>query len=125
MNRIKKGISYLFALILLLSAVMHILKPEFYAPLIPDAFPELLTNILVAIIESVVGILLIIEKYRFIGGLGFFVLMIGFLPIHVWDLMKENPAIGNSPAPEIRVALQFILIYAGWWIYNSQKSITK
>lgn len=119
---IKNILSYLFGLLLLVSAFAHIQSPDFYAPMIPDFIPEGLANVATAIVEAAIGILLFLPKYRHWGALGFFLLMIAFLPIHIWDLTKENPAVGPSPAPEIRLAIQFLVIYAGWWIYKKAKA---
>ncbi len=119
--RMKKVVSFILATILLLGAIAHIVRPEFYAPMIPEFIPMLLANILAAIAEAGAGIMLIIPKYRKWGGMSFMVLMIAFLPIHVWDFLRENPAIGAPPMPAIRLAFQFVLIYAGWWIYKSYK----
>ncbi len=117
----KNILAYLLGAILLGGAVGHVVSPDFYAAMIPEFIPAGLANISAAIAEAVVGILLFLPKYRHWGGLGFFLLMLGFLPIHVWDLFKEIPAIGPSPAPEIRLVVQFLLIYAGWWIYKKAK----
>jgi len=117
----QKILSYLFGALLLISAVGHIVNPEFYAPLIPDFIPEVLANVGTAILEAIAGILLFIPKYRHWGGLGFFLLMVGFLPLHIWELFKDNPVVGPSPGPEIRVAIQLLLIYGGWWIYKDAK----
>ena len=46
-----------------------------------------------------VGVLLFIPKYRHWGGLGFCVLMLAFLPLHIWDLFKEQPAVGHADPP--------------------------
>jgi uncharacterized membrane protein len=117
----KNVLSYLFGLILLASAIGHIIYQEFYAEMIPDFIPAGFANIVTAIVEAGVAVLLFLPRYRHWGGLGFFLLMIGFLPIHVWDVFKEHPAVGPSPAPEIRLAIQVVLIYAGWWIYKKSK----
>ena len=114
----KKVLSYLFAALLLTSAVAHVTSPEFYAPMIPEFISESFANIMSTITEFVVALLLIIPKYRKWGGLGFMILMLAFLPIHTWDLFRENPAVGEPPAPVIRFVFQFVLIYAGWWIYK-------
>lgn len=45
--------------------------------------------------------------------------MIVFLPIHIWDVTKEIPAIGSKTAAGIRLGIQFLLIAAGWWIYKT------
>ena len=115
----KKIPSYILALLLLASAIGHAIRPEFYAPMIPDFISVSLANILATIVEAAVGIMLLIPRYRKWGGLSFMALMIAFMPIHVWDLFRENPAIGAPPMPAIRLVFQFVLIYAGWWIYKS------
>lgn len=114
----KRVLPYILAIILLLGAIAHLAAPEFYAPMVPDFIPLSLANILSFVLEAGIGILLLIPKYRAWGGLGFMVLMIGFLPIHIWDMLKEAPAVGPPPAPQIRVAMQFLLIYAGYWMYR-------
>ncbi|MEM6698217.1 MAG: hypothetical protein AAF806_15045 [Bacteroidota bacterium] len=111
----------LLAALMLFSAYNHIVKPDFYAPFIPDFISKDFANISSTILEAIVGIALIIPKYRHWGGLGFALLMIAFLPIHVWDLFKETPAIGSMNAAIIRVLVQFILIYLGWRIWKRNK----
>jgi uncharacterized membrane protein len=59
---LQKIISYILSIVLLLSAVMHILTPEFYAPLIPEFFNELFANIFATLIEGVIGIALLLKK---------------------------------------------------------------
>ena len=115
-------LSYFLSLLLLASAVAHIFMPEFYSALIPDFIPELLANILSALAEAVIGIALLLKPYRHYGALGFSLLMIGFLPVHIWDLVREQSALGPSPTPEIRLVVQFFLIYLGWWLYKHFKA---
>ena len=114
----KKVLPYLFAVILLASAGGHLLTPEIYAPLIPDFVPELAANVLAAISEAAVAILLLVPKWRHWGGLSFALLMLAFLPIHVWDLVRDDPFFTPLAAAVIRVVVQFLLIYAGWRIYK-------
>ncbi len=110
----------LFALLMLFGAFNHIYAPEAYAPFIPEFINQDFANISSAIAEAVVGITLLIPKYRKWGGLGFALLMVAFLPIHVWDLLKESPGIGSKMAAGIRLAIQFLLIAGGWWIYTAE-----
>jgi uncharacterized membrane protein len=113
---------YLLALLMLFGAFNHLYAPETYSAFIPEFFPETFANILSTIAEAAIGIALLIPKYRKWGGLGFFLLMIAFLPLHIWDLTKEVPAIGSETAAIIRIAIQFLLIAAGWWIYRSYRT---
>jgi uncharacterized membrane protein len=117
----KKILPYLLGAMLLAGAIAHIVTPAFYAPMIPAFIPVGLANILAAIVEAVIGVLFFLPKYRHWAGLGFLLLMVAFLPIHIWDLFKENPAVGAPPAPAIRLAVQLVLIYAGWWVYKKAK----
>lgn len=119
MKIFKLIIVFLLAAMMLLGAFNHIYAPENYSAFIPDFISENIANILSTITEGTVGILVLIPKYRKWGGLGFSILMIAFLPIHVWDLTKEIPAIGSTMAAVIRLGIQFLLIAAGWWIYKS------
>ena len=114
----KKILAYFFAAILILSGVMHVVKPEAYAAMIPSFIPEIVANILAAIAEIVIGVMLIIPRYRRLGGLGFALLMVAFLPIHIWDLVRDDPAIGSFTGAVIRLIIQFGLIWAGWWIWK-------
>ena len=117
----KKILAYFFAAILILSGVMHVVKPEAYAAMIPSFIPEIVANILAAIAEIVIGVMLIIPRYRRLGGLGFALLMVAFLPIHIWDLVRDDPAIGSFMGAVIRLIIQFGLIWAGWWIWKEGK----
>ncbi|UTW62454.1 hypothetical protein KFE98_21030 [bacterium SCSIO 12741] len=120
----KKILSYVLGVVMLAGAIAHLVAPEAYAAMIPDFIPATLAHILAALAELVTGVVLIVPRFRKTGGLFFMGLMIAFLPIHVWDLFRENPAIGDPPIPMIRVAVQFLLIYTGWWIYKKSEAWT-
>ena len=112
---------FILAFLMLAGAFTHLYAPETYNEFIPKFFPETIANILSAIAEAAIGIALLIPKYRKWGGLGFFLLMIAFLPIHIWDITKDVPAIGSKVAAIIRIAVQFLFIAAGWWIYKTYR----
>ena len=105
------------------AGINHFVNPKFYHPFIPAMFPKLIANLLSGAIEIIIGVLLFIPEYRKLGGLGFFLLMIAFLPLHIWDLMKVKPAIGSKKIAVVRLFLQFLLIYYGWYIWKGQESI--
>jgi uncharacterized membrane protein len=121
----KRTLPIILAFVLISSAVAHAIVPELFAPIIPAFIPMLLANYLAGSIELVLGVLLLIPKYKSIGGLGFMLLMIGFLPLHIWELFRENPAVGPYPLPILRLLFQFVLIYSGYWIYTSHSSDKK
>jgi len=113
-----KILAYIFAVIMLASAVGHFVNPEFYSAMIPSWAPEGLVNIVVGLGELAVGVALILPKYRKLGALGWTIMMIIFLPIHVWDLLRDAPAMGSKMAATIRLVIQFGLIYLGFRLYR-------
>ena len=117
----KSIITYFLAFVMIVSALGHALMPDFYAPMIPDFVSKDFANYASVFFEGVIGVMLLIPKYRQWGGLAFMLLMIGFLPLHIWDMFKEVPAMGAPPAPLIRVLVQLVLIYAGFWVYKAHK----
>ena len=114
-------LSLLFAFIMLLRAFFHVYNPDFYNPMIPDFLPKYEVNIITAFIELVIAVPLIVAVYRREGGFLFMLLMIGFLPIHIWDLLKAEPMVGSTGAAVVRLVLQLLLIYAGWWLWRKGK----
>ncbi|HAA15367.1 MAG TPA: hypothetical protein DCE41_28195 [Cytophagales bacterium] len=111
-------LAYVFAAIMLASAVGHFINPEFYSAMIPSWAPEGLTNIAVGLGEFAVAVALILPKYRKLGALGWTILMLIFLPIHIWDLTRDQPAMGSTTAATVRLVIQFVLIYGGYRLYQ-------
>lgn len=64
------------------------------------------------LVELLLGILLLIPQYTKKAATGIIILMLLFLPIHIWDVFQETPAIGSKQAAMIRVPVQFLFI--GW-----------
>lgn len=116
MKYLKLVLTILFAAFMIYGGINHFIKPEFYEPFIPDFIPKDFANYASGILEIVLGIGLLIPKYRKEAALGLVALMIAFLPIHIWDLFRENPAIGSTQAAWIRVPFQFLFIAWAWWL---------
>ena len=95
------------------------LKPEFYIPFVPSFLPFITAIIYVSgIIEILLGLMLFFPKYVKIGAMVIMLLMLMFLPIHVWDVFSDTPAIGSNQAALIRLPIQFIFIGIAWKIKN-------
>ncbi len=119
----KRTLPITFGVILSVSAIAHVLVPDVFNPLIPEFIPALLANILAAIVEGALAVMLFMPKYRHLGGLGFSLLMVAFLPLHIWELFKEEPLVGPEPLTSIRVFIQLALIYLGWRIYRKARLV--
>lgn len=114
----KTAVLYFFVIILAAGGVNHLVNPKFYNRFIPDIFPKKTINYVFGVIEITLGIGLLFDGSRYWSAVGTFLLMIGFLPLHAIDLFRERPAIGSKTIAAIRLALQFVMIAASWWLFN-------
>ena len=110
----------IFAAFMIYAGVQHFLNPEFYLAFVPTFLPY--PNVLIygsGIVEIILGILLLIPKYSKHGAFGLFILMLIFLPIHLWDVFSDTPAIGSHKAAIYRLLIQFLFIGMAWKIKTS------
>ena len=108
----------IFGLFFAYIGVMHFLKPRFFNGFIPKPLPKLAVNYVAGFIEVAIGIGLLFNATAKNAAIGFFILMVVFLPLHVWDLFKEKPAIGSKKIAIIRLPIQFLLLYIAYLIYS-------
>ena len=124
MKKSQKIAGIFLALLLIISAVFHIINPDFSSGLIPDFLPKYFVHVVTAIIEFVLGVGVFIPKYRKVALQGIFLLMIVFIPIHVMDIFSENPVVKPFAAAIIRVIVQFLFVYLAWFAsgkFNAKK----
>jgi uncharacterized membrane protein len=99
------------------AGIMHIIKPDFFKHFIPDFLPKKLVNYLVGILEFSVGFGLFFQETIKFASLGIIILLLLFLPIHIWDVTKKRPAIGSKKIAIVRIPLQFLLLYGIYIVY--------
>jgi uncharacterized membrane protein len=116
MQYLKLGLTFLFGAFMIFGGINHFRHPAMYLPFIPDFLPQQLVNQAIGILEIVLGIGVFIPQFRQKASFGIFILMIIFLPLHVWDVFRDNPAIGSHQVALIRLPMQFLLIFVGWYI---------
>ena len=116
MKYLKLGLTFLFGAFMIFGGVNHFLKPEMYYPFIPDFLPQSFITLASGVLEIILGIGAFIPATRPKATMGIFILMIIFLPLHIWDVFKEHPAIGSHLAAIIRVPVQFLFIFITWYI---------
>lgn len=105
-------------MLMLFGAYNHLANPDFYLGFIPENLPKAPVHYLTALVEFIIGSLILIPKYRRLGALSFIALMLAFLPIHIWDLLKDMPAIGSKQAAIIRLIVQFVFIAIAYFIFK-------
>lgn len=108
----------IFGLFFGYAGFMHFKKPKFFNAFIPNFLPKLTVNYVFGAIEFILGIGLFFNQTTKNASLGILILMFLFLPLHIWDLFKEKPAIGSKKAAIIRVPLQFLLMFLSYLIYT-------
>lgn len=115
---VKLILTYLFGAFMIFGGINHFLKPEMYFPFFPDFLPKEILNYLAGVIEILVGIGVFIPQYRPQATLGILILMLAFLPLHIIDVFKDNPAIGSHKAALVRLPIQFLFIGWAWFIHK-------
>lgn len=81
----KKLLRYLLTLFFIVAGVNHFINPQFYLPLIPPyfPFPEAI-NVVAGIVEILFGFGLLLEKTRKAAAWGIVLLLVAFIPSHVY-----------------------------------------
>lgn len=110
----------LMALLLVSGGFNHFYQPEFYNSMIPDFLPKIIVNYISGIVEILLGIGLFIKGYEKKSAYGVFLLMIIFVPIHIWDYTKETPMIGSKLNAIIRLLMQVLFIAWAWFLYKKE-----
>ncbi len=112
-----KLLQILLAVFMIIGGIQHFLKPDFYIPFVVDFLPFKTTIIYISgLIAILLGVLLCIPPYAKIGAKGILLLMLLYLPIHIWDVFTETPAIGSHTGALIRLPVQFLFIAWAWKI---------
>lgn len=116
MRRLKAVAAIAFGVFLFAAGVNHFIHPEFYASFVPSWISEDFANWSSGILETLLGVGLILpptRRYAAWGGLG---LMVAFLPLHIWDVVREDPAIGSATMAYVRLPIQFLFMGWMWWV---------
>jgi uncharacterized membrane protein len=107
-------------LLMIAAGLAHFLVTRKYLPIVPRFLPQRVGIVIASgIVELVAGIGLFFALVRKEASFVILVLMVGFLPLHAWDLFRERPAMGPRWVAVIRFALQFLLIYWPWRIWRA------
>ncbi|WP_340199512.1 hypothetical protein [Ascidiimonas sp. W6] len=107
---------------MLTAGLYHFVNPQFYLPLIPDYLPypnEI--NTLSGMVEILFALLLLSIKTRKIASLGIIILLVAFIPSHVYFIQTgscaENSLCVSPWIAYIRLLLIHpLLIYWAWFV---------
>ncbi len=108
-----KVMQVVLAVFMIYAGIQHFIKPLFYKPFVPGFLPFKISIIYISgVLEVVFGLFLFIPKYVKLASTGILILLLLFLPIHIWDVFMESPAIGSHKAALVRLLVQ--LLFIGW-----------
>lgn len=116
-------VKIILALFIIYAGAQHFVNPVFFTKVVPPFLSDFSLPIVYisGVIEIAIGLLLLTNKYQYIGAAAFMFLMISFLPLHIWDVFAENPFTGSQQAALIRLAIQFVLIALLWKLQQLYK----
>ena len=128
-NLIVNLVSVIFGVIMLLASINHIINPEIYTAMIPEFISPTFAHAFSIVTEGLIGFLFLIPKTRKYAAAGFTLLMIVFLPLHVWDVFRENhldnPLVTTLTVAMVRLVIQFVLIAVGIWMFKVKQMTSK
>lgn len=109
-------VKIILALFIIYAGAQHFVAPDFFAKVVPPFLSDFTLPIVYisGVIEIAIGLLMLTNKYQYIGAAAFMWLMLSFLPLHIWDVFAENPFTGNQQNALIRLTMQFVLIALPW-----------
>ncbi|MAD96367.1 MAG: hypothetical protein CMB99_03475 [Flavobacteriaceae bacterium] len=120
---IKTYLRFLLVGFYFVAGVNHFINPQFYLPLIPDylPYPEFI-NWISGVLEVVLAISVIVPKYRSKAVWGIILLLIAFIPSHLWFIqtgacMGEESLCTPLWVAWIRlVPIHPLLMYWAWYV---------
>jgi len=119
---------FLVALILfyLYAGANHFINPSFYLPIIPPYLLEWsnIVNILSGVVEVLLALLLVPKSTRTKAGIGIIIMLLAFIPSHIYFIQKGEFMIGsvmfNPLKSSIRLFIgQPLLILWAYWASKS------
>ncbi|MFQ3180675.1 MAG: putative membrane protein [Polaribacter sp.] len=109
----------IFGILFCFTGIMHLIKPKKFKNLIPEFLPKLAINYIFGILEFILGFSIFFSAMVKNATVGIFILLLIFLPIHIWDATKIRPAIGSKKIAFLRIPLQFLFLYCAYIIYKN------
>jgi uncharacterized membrane protein len=109
---------------MLVAGINHFLNPSFYLPLIPDYLPyPVHINIISGTLEVVLAMLLLHPKLRTFGSWGIIVLLLLFIPSHIY-FIQIGACVPKGLCTPLWVAwVRLIVVHPllGYWAWFIQK----
>ena len=108
---------YLLGALFVIAGANHFRKPKLYERVMPPYIPQHSTMVMLSgIAEMILGFMILNPDSQNMAAWGLIILLILFLPIHIYMLQNEK---ASMKLPKwlliLRIPLQFGLMY---WVYQ-------
>lgn len=120
----RRFLRYFLGVFFILAGRYHFVNPDFYYPLIPDylPYPQFL-NVVSGILELILGLGVLFERYTKISSMGIIFLLMLFIPSHIYFIQIGSCVQGGLCVPEWVAWLRLLLIHPllVYWAYTFTK----
>jgi uncharacterized membrane protein len=113
--------SALIAFVMASGTALHFMNPAYLLGFIPPPLPALPVIYATGILELGIAVAALVPRTRGVAGLAFAALCLAYMPLHVWDLFRDDPVITPHSAAITRVFVQIALIGIGWLVWKKFK----
>ncbi|MFY7653112.1 MAG: hypothetical protein ACOVQE_10425 [Chitinophagaceae bacterium] len=124
---IKTLLLYIMVAFYLLAGINHFINPKGYLPLFPSYLKSwaIQLNIIAGLAEIVLALLLLFPATKVLAGYGIILMLLAFIPSHVYMIQKGNfPIFGFTVTPTISIirllVFQPLFIYWAYYIAIKQ-----
>jgi uncharacterized membrane protein len=124
MSRTKTVLLWTMGIFYVAAGVMHFVRPDFYAPMMPPYLPAHLALIyLSGLAEVVLGLAVLLPATRPLAAWGLILLLIAIFPANIHIALNNVPVFGAKEGAGIwnfvRLPVQGLLIAWAWWYTRS------
>lgn len=122
--------TYLLGLIYIAAGVYHFVNPAFYTPLIPPYFESVVSastiNLLAGISEVLLGIGVLLPRYRNMSCYGIIAMLIAFIPSHWYMIQQGTFQLGFVEITPTIAWLRLLVVHPilmlwPWWIAQQKQ----
>jgi uncharacterized membrane protein len=124
----KRVLLYVMGLFYVVAGTFHFLWPDFYVAIMPPYLPAHLELVyLSGLAEIVLGIAVLIPRYRVLAAWGLIALLIAVFPANIHAALHNIPMGGRTEGAGIlnwvRLPLQLPLIAWAWWYTHREETL--
>ncbi len=122
MSRVKRVSLWLLAAFYIVAGVNHFVSPEFYVQIMPPYLPLHLELVyLSGVAEIVLGIMVLLPRYRVVAAWGIVLLLIAVFPANLHQALNDVPIDGESVGAMRWVRLPFQAVFIAWAFWHTRE----